>query len=478
MVSVTAKHPVSVLPGRGIVLRRGPSLLLIAADPMKTSATLSDLAHLATEPLEQAGRVDGSRLRSLTKWLLANEDSSPDFAVISTDRHGGLEIFVYGAATARIYVTEFATPEVIRGADAGFLVQRSYPSTVFALALTIDETDPLTAGPIGSGGLAPSEIFSLEKGAAPGSGVVLWPSASPSTDSAVYAVPAATPVPPVAPAPDEPTGVPVVVNPELVDTALSVSETPLVPPALAVRLDDVDNVTQAGRAPLPIIGGPRKAAAFRQGVAEPTLVPPRDTVGPADAALASAPTDVANRPVRPVNPKITARDQQVQIHGLLCANGHINDPRSPVCSRCGIRIDRMTGALVQGPRPPLGLLVIDDGTTYVVASDLMIGRDPEPMVASRGGIASVGIGPLNPIRINDTSGSMSRAHCELRLVDWDVRVVDTGSVNGTYVRLPRAPGWITLRRGQEAVLYPGSQLRVGSRSLLFEAPHGRISDVR
>lgn len=475
MVPVTAKHPVSVLPGRGIVLRRGPSLLLIDADPIRSSATLTDLAHLATEPLEQAGRVDGSRLRSLTKWLLANEDSSPDFAVVSTDRHGGLEVFVYGAASARVYVTEFATPEVIKGADAGFLVQRSYPSSVFAVALTIDEDDPLGGGPIGSGGLAPSEIFSLEKGAAPGAGVVLWPSASPSTDSAVYAVPAATPMPSAA---DEPTGVPVVVSPELVDTAMAVIETPLLPPALSVRLDDFDNHTAAGRAPLPIVGGRRRAASVRRGIAEPTLVPPRDVVGPADAALASAPTDVANRPVRPSDPKVSAREQQVQIQGLLCQNGHINDPRSPVCTRCGIRINRMTGAMVQGPRPPLGLLVIDDGTTYVVAGDLMIGRDPEPMVAARGGVASAGIGPLDPIRINDTSGSMSRAHCELRLVDWDVRVVDAGSVNGTYVRLPRAPGWITLRRGQEAVLYPGSELRVGSRSLLFEAPHGRISDVR
>lgn len=73
---------------------------------------------------------------------------------------------------------------------------------------------------------------------------------------------------------------------------------------------------------------------------------------------------------------------------------------------------------------------------------------------------------------------MSRAHCELRLEDWDVRVVDAGSVNGTYARLPDAPGWITLRRGKEAVLYPGSELRVGSRWLLFEVSHGRISDVR
>ncbi|ORM30539.1 FHA domain-containing protein [Williamsia sp. 1135] len=464
---MTAKHPVSVLPGRGVALRRGPSLLLVDADPMRTSATLTELAQLATESLDG---VEGSRLRSLTKWLLANEDSSPDFAVISSDRHGGLEVFAYGAATVRVYVTEFATPEVIRGADAGFLVQRSYPSTIFALALTIDAIDPLAGGPIGATGIAPSEIFSLEKGSAPGAGMVLWPSASPSTDSAVYTIPEPPPV--ATPEPTAGDGV-------LVGSATAPADaTPLVPPTFAVRLDDVPPLPRSARTPLPIVGGPRKPAAFRQGIAEPTLVPPRDVVGPADAALSSAPTDVANRPVSAVNPKVALRDQQLQINGLLCANGHINDPRLPVCTRCGIRIDRMTGALVQGPRPPLGLLVIDDGTTFVVAGDLLIGRDPEPMVASRGGIASVGIGPLDPIRINDTSGSMSRAHCELRLVDWEVRVVDTGSVNGTYVRLPRAPGWITLRRGQEAVLYPGSQLRVGSRSLLFEAPHGRISDVR
>lgn len=462
---MTAKHPVRVLPGRGIALRRGPSLLLIDADPVKTSAALTELARLSTETLGESGGLDGSRLRSLTKWLLANEDSSPDFAVISTDRHGGLEVFVYGAATARVYVTEFATPEVIRGADAGFLVQQSYPSTVFAVALTIDETDPLSGGPIGATGIVSSDIFCLEKGAAPGAGMVLWPSASPSTDSAVYPAP----VTGSEPAADDSI---------LAGSSVHEPHIPLVAPAFAARLDDVGPADRSTLTPLPIIGGPRKAAGIRQGVAEPTLVPPRDVLAPADAALSSAPTDVANRPISAVNPKVAARDQQLQIQGLLCANGHINDPRLPVCTRCGIRIDRMTGALVQGPRPPLGLLVIDDGTTYVVAGDLLIGRDPEPMVAGRAGIASVGIGPLDPIRINDTSGSMSRAHCELRLIDWEVRVLDAGSVNGTYVRLPRSPGWIALRRGQEAVLYPGSVLRVGNRSLLFEAPHGRISDVR
>ncbi|WP_020105023.1 FHA domain-containing protein [Nocardia sp. 348MFTsu5.1] len=460
---MTVNHPVSVLPGRGIALRRGPSLLLIAADPMKTSATLTDLARIATEPLGES-RAEGSRLRSLTKWLLANEDSSPGFAVISTDQHGGLEVFLYGGATARMYVTELASPEVVRGADSGFLVQRSYPSSLYAIAVTIDETDPLAGGPIGAAGIAPSHIFSLEKGAAPGAGMILWPSASPSTDSAVYVIPATSPVVDAADS-----------TPLMVGATGSDAETRLVPPILSVRLDDLDEATQSTRSPLPIVGGPRKPGKLRQGVAEPTLVPPQDVL---DDALSSAPTDVANRPVKVGNSRVSARDQKVQIHGLLCANGHINDPRLPVCTRCGIRIDRRTGALVQGPRPPLGLLVIDDGSTYVVAGDLLIGRDPEPMVAGRGGVAAGGIGPLDPIRINDTSGSMSRAHCELRLVDWEVRVIDTGSVNGTYVRYPRAPGWITLRRGQEAVLYPGSQLQVGSRSLLFESPHGRVSDVR
>jgi FHA domain len=460
---VTVKHPVSVLPGRGIALRRGPSLLLIDADPMKTSATLTDLARIATESLGESGAQEGSRLRSLTKWLLANEDSSPDFAVISTDQHGGLDVFLYGGATARMYVTELASPEVVRGADSGFLVQRSYPSSLYAIAVTIDETDPLVGGPIGASGIAPSHIFSLEKGAAPGSGVILWPSASPSTDSAVYLIPETSPVEASESAP------------LMVGATGSDAEPRLVPPILSVRLDDFDEVTQSARSPLPIVGGPRGPAKFRQGVAEPTLVPPQDVL---DAALSSAPTDVANRPVKVGNSRMSPRDQKFQIHGLLCVNGHINDPRLPTCTRCGIRIDRRTGALVQGPRPPLGLLVIDDGSTYIVAGDLLIGRDPEPMVAGRGGVASSGIGPLDPIRINDTSGSMSRAHCELRLVDWEVRVIDTGSVNGTYVRHPRAPGWITLRRGQEAVLYPGSQLRVGSRSLLFESPHGRVSDVR
>ena len=44
---------------------------------------------------------------------------------------------------------------------------------------------------------------------------------------------------------------------------------------------------------------------------------------------------------------------------------------------CGIRMNERTGELVFGPRPPLGLLVFDDGATYTVDAEYLVGRMPD-----------------------------------------------------------------------------------------------------
>jgi hypothetical protein len=161
----------------------------------------------------------------------------------------------------------------------------------------------------------------------------------------------------------------------------------------------------------------------------------------------------------------TVLDQQPKAQGHLCSRGHLNDPRSHFCVLCGIRMNERTGVLVVGSRPPLGLLVFDDGSTYTVDAEYLVGRMPEADQRVRSGV-------LRAIIIEDRSGSVSRVHAEVRLNGWDVMLVDSGSRNGTYLSAPGEPGWTPLPPHQSRRMTPGTKVRLGARTFTFESPSG------
>jgi pSer/pThr/pTyr-binding forkhead associated (FHA) protein len=122
--------------------------------------------------------------------------------------------------------------------------------------------------------------------------------------------------------------------------------------------------------------------------------------------------------------------------------------------------------LPAGPRPPLGLLVFDDGATCTVDAGYVVGRAPEvdPRVHAE---------ELRGLVVEDRGGTVSRVHAEVRIRDGDVLLVDLGSRNGTFVVRPgdvvweRAPARAPLR------LEPGTRVRLGhQRSFVFEPPPG------
>ncbi|MFG1793624.1 FHA domain-containing protein [Nocardia sp. NPDC049149] len=157
----------------------------------------------------------------------------------------------------------------------------------------------------------------------------------------------------------------------------------------------------------------------------------------------------------------------VVIKGFKCARDHLNDPRVSFCAVCGIRMDQLTCVLTDGVRPPLGVLLLDDGTSFVLDNDCVLGREPEhaEAVVSRG---------ARPVRLEDRSGGMSRAHAEIRLIDWDVTVVDGGSTNGTHVRQPAHQDWTRAIPGHPVKLTPGAQVQLGSRVVTFDSQHGQL----
>ncbi|WP_167474924.1 FHA domain-containing protein [Nocardia arthritidis] len=155
------------------------------------------------------------------------------------------------------------------------------------------------------------------------------------------------------------------------------------------------------------------------------------------------------------------------VKGFKCARHHLNDPRVSFCAVCGIRMDQLTCVLTDGVRPPLGLLLLDDGNQFVLDNDIVIGREPEhsEAVSQRG---------ARPVRLEDRSGGMSRAHAEIRLIDWDVTVVDGGSTNGTHIRQPGAQEWTRAIPGHPVKLQPGAQVLLGGRVATFDSQHGQL----
>jgi hypothetical protein len=174
-----------------------------------------------------------------------------------------------------------------------------------------------------------------------------------------------------------------------------------------------------------------------------------------EAAVAGAVTVAEPRP---------AAGDQPQARGHLCPRGHLNDPRSQFCLQCGLRVEERS-ALVAGSRPPLGLLIFDDGATHTVDTDYLVGRMPEADPRVRAG-------SLRSLLIEDSSGAVSRVHAEIHITGWDVLLVDSGSRNGTFVAGPGEQAWTALPARQSRRLVAGTRVRLGGRTFLFESPPG------
>ncbi|MFC4121114.1 FHA domain-containing protein [Nonomuraea zeae] len=154
------------------------------------------------------------------------------------------------------------------------------------------------------------------------------------------------------------------------------------------------------------------------------------------------------------------------VYGVDCKNDHFNDPRVPYCAVCGIALVQRTLVPYKGPRPSLGVLVLDDGTALPLESDYLLGRDPERAPEVAGGTA-------RPAKVTSPDGSVSRRHLRVALDGWDVNLVDLGSVNGTQIQPPGDPNFYDIPPNEPVTIAPGTTVRVGvSRTLRFEAHRG------
>jgi pSer/pThr/pTyr-binding forkhead associated (FHA) protein len=127
---------------------------------------------------------------------------------------------------------------------------------------------------------------------------------------------------------------------------------------------------------------------------------------------------------------------------------------------------QLTHNVVEGKRPPLGVLLLDDGTTFSLNTDVVIGRAPESSPAVKSG-------KVQPLVVDDEERSLSRVHALVELSGWDVRIKDCGSANGTAVQAPGASDWTVLAADVPTTLADGARVRCGKRTFVYDARHRR-----
>ncbi|WP_063052171.1 FHA domain-containing protein [Nocardia arthritidis] len=441
---VVGSHAVARVAGAVVVVaHRKPGRPTQDSPAVVALESLAELVRDATD--REPGGPGALVARQATRWLMKHaEQISPgepiDFGILSAAENGGVAIFLHGAITA--VLAGDGVLERYRGSDAAFTVDRVAAVPARAVALFVDD---------GKGRIPdlPPErgIGMLVEGIAQAGGAIVWsegPRARVSGNGSESRSAGTHPRP----------------------------ETPSLPTA---RVEHEPPVETGRREPpepqpQPVAGRPRYPTAPSTAMldAETEQTP----IDPHHAPTQVGGTNPAPRPDPELQRRLEATAKAtvltVKVMGFKCARAHPSDPRAAFCTVCGMPVDQ-TQALIEVVRPPLGMLILDDGMTYMLAADAVVGRDPERSPAAESGLV--------PLRVDDASGGMSRAHAEIRLVNWDVTVVDCGSTNGTRTRLPGYRDWVHLAPHQSMVLVPGTEIMLGNRVLRFELaappPFGR-----
>ncbi|MEU1881733.1 FHA domain-containing protein [Streptosporangium sp. NPDC020072] len=468
------------LPGNGLVAHVGGLLLVCdAAEPV-----VEDLLGALRETAASGG--DGRALARRVAQVLAVVMGEPVACAVAGPVASGVAVLVSGPAFAS--VTGQGGEVQLAGRDALTWSDRLVPGPVTRVELRLPEAGqahPLTrldSGVVTAGGV-------LCDPAEPGQEPVGVPRREPVAEALPRAASAVEPMPstgaqaapPPVPAPAEwaeparsqPSvdwSVPEAASPPPASPEPAVSPMPPGPPA-PYPMGSPDHYASGPPAhqsapqgwhsdPGPQIPAmaqheePEPVPDIRDQPFEYELLTPGGLQGTAESPLSPAPADqqAESRPL---------------VYGVDCKNDHFNDPRVPYCAVCGIALVQRTLVPYKGPRPPLGVLLLDDGMTLRLDSDYLVGRDPEraPEVAD---------GSVRPAKVTSPDGSVSRRHLRVALDGWDVNLVDLGSVNGTQIQPPGDPNFYDIPPNEPVAILPGTTVRIGvSRTMRYESHRNR-----
>jgi len=145
--------------------------------------------------------------------------------------------------------------------------------------------------------------------------------------------------------------------------------------------------------------------------------------------------------------------------GVWCDAGHVTSPDNNECRVCGLSVPPQAPILVA--RPPLGVLIFDNGDRVEVDRPVVLGRDPKAVSS---------VDPENPVlhAVASATGQVSRTHAEIRADGWDVVLTDLDAMNGTALTLPGASP-LAIEPGVPTVITPGARVDLGGESgFVFE----------
>lgn len=413
---MTADLRVGLIPGDGVVMRLAEKVVVVGrADDVEPDV----VDRLA----EAVAAASGDRLvRRLARLLLTDDDPPP--LAVATIGDDVVSVFLHGDI-------ELIWPEGrASGADH---------------VLGVTETISLTAGftiATGQDGDPDVETWSdLGAGTVPGGGVLVAARDAAPEEAAELLTP-----------PD--------------DEAPMTEETPVIdagsPPPVPVAAGDAE--LAAGSDAGDAVGAAEEEEAEEDnGADEPfEAISLTDAVdlsdrAPLPVALAE-PDDEDERP---------PYERTVHVIGVFSPRGFFNHPDAKYCSRTGVKMGASrTMVLTEGPRPPLGVLTLDDGSTLTVRWTTVIGRDPTVDELVRTGEAA-------PFIVSDLAQSVSRRHALLELVDWDVFITDLGSRNHTYIQSGPDQPLRQLGVGERVALHSGTIVHLGKRSFVYNEHHVR-----
>jgi hypothetical protein len=461
------------VPGDGVLARRGDLILLCSLEDSQTADGLLDL-------LEQfaAARSDGRQFTDAVADALDTAGGTQ--SVLAFGPSGaGLAVTVNGGAWADLRTSEGTVR--VEAAHRSMQLRCILRSPVTGVdgglspddngVASTDRFSRLDAGIVRAGGLSYYQVGGAGQaqppGGGPGAGEVRLgkgraPSApaaqTPAAEARLAGVPVAqVPAQEAAPQAQAP-------------PAAQVPDRPATPPpagpAVSARARQSEPTAAWVSPDVPV---PAPAADVQQQV---TPAPPFEPAKPFEAVLLQG--GGVEPPARPPLSKVKDMPPGTSsyvsagpiIQGVYCKNGHFDDPEALFCAICGISMNQQTLVPRPGERPPLGVLLLDDGSVFQLDTDYVVGREP-------GLDSAVASGKARPLRISDDSGIVSRVHARVHLDGWRVLVTDLGSANGTRVILPGHPADQPLVPQVPLVLATGSQVDLGGRGFRYESHRGR-----
>jgi len=437
----TVEHGLHHLPGQGVLARYGDLVLLCEARPGQDATVNALVATLADA--HPCGRMLSRRLTGL---ISTNEsDGFPALCAFGPAGEG-VAALVHGQA--ELTFTVGGGQQVrLHGHEAVTVVDKIVTEPIESITAVvgdattdreIDRWSRLDAGVTRADAL----VYGLGPSVDTTPGLVLPP------------IPAAAALAELPPSPELP-------PPPEVSPSPEASPSPEVSPPNGIQQAEHESEDAESTS------SPLNAA---QGDAESTTSPlnagqedAESTISPLNAGQDETGEAMVAEPMvaEPMMAgAVVVEPEPYQVIGVYCKKEHFNDPKVAYCTVCGIAMTQTTRLPVLGVRPPLGVLVLDDGNMFPLVRDHVLGRAPESDSAVLAGTA-IGLTLLDPM--------ISRVHARVVLDDWQVCLEDAGSTNGTFLWGPGDTAWTRLPRGAKAALQPGTVAAIGQRQLRYHS---------